>query len=83
MSLGTPVLTSTEGALPEVAGDAAIQVDPYDVQALSTAIRMIDADAGWRAEASLRGRAQAAQFNDDAYDARLRALYSKVGVYLR
>ena len=82
MSLGTPVLTSNQGSLPEVAGDAAVQVDPYETEALSTAIRMIDSDADWRAQASLSGRAQAARFNAHAYDTRLRALYSKVGVEL-
>lgn len=82
MSLGTPVLTSNQGSLPEVAGDAAMQVDPYDVDALSSAIRVIDADADWRAEASIRGRSQAERFSDDAYDARLGALYSKVGIEL-
>lgn len=80
MSLGTPVLTSNQGSLPEVAGDAAMQVDPYEVDALCQAIRMIDADADWRGDASSRGKKQAALFNDDAYDARLRALYAKVGV---
>ena len=79
MSLGTPVLTSNQGSLPEVAGDAALQVDPYDVEGLARAVRMIDADAGWRAEASARGRTQAALFNNDAYDTRLRELYGKVG----
>ena len=80
MSLGTPVLTSNQGSLPEVAGDAALQVDPYDVDALSQAIRMIDSETDWRADASARGKTQAALFNDDAYDARLRTLYAKVGV---
>jgi glycosyltransferase involved in cell wall biosynthesis len=80
MSLGTPVLTSNQGSLPEVAGDAALQVDPYDVDALSRAIRTIDADTGWRNEASTRGKTQAALFNDDAYDVKLRALYAKIGV---
>src|SRR3990167_4296984 len=76
MSLGTPVLTSNQGSLPEVAGDAAMQVDPYDVDALRQAIRIIDADADWRGDASSRGKRQAALFNDEAYDARLRALYA-------
>lgn len=80
MSLGTPVLTSNQGSLPEVAGDAALQVDPYDVDALTQAIRTIDADADWRSDASARGKTQAALFDDEAYDARLRALYGKVGV---
>ena len=78
MSLGTPVLTSNQGSLPEVAGDAALQVDPYVIDALAKAVRMIDADAGWREEASARGRTQAALFSNAAYDARLRELYDKV-----
>lgn len=82
MMLGTPVLTSNQGSLPEVAGDAALQVDPYDTKSLSDAIRLIDADADWRIVASARGRKQAGLFNDEAYNARLRTLYAKVGVSL-
>lgn len=80
MSLGTPVLTSDQGSLPEVAGDAALQVDPYDVDALSRAIRTVDGDADWRTEASARGRIQARLFSEAAYQARLQALYAKLGV---
>lgn len=80
MSLGTPVLTSNQGSLPEVAGDAALQIDPYDLNALTAAIRLLDADAGWRSEARLRGKAQAMKFSADAYQGRLREAYAKVGV---
>jgi len=38
MSCGTPVITSNVSSLPEVAGDAAILVDPTDVQAISEAV---------------------------------------------
>jgi glycosyltransferase involved in cell wall biosynthesis len=80
MSLGAPVLTSDQGSLPEVAGDAALQVAPYDVQAIARGIRQLDADSDWRAQASQRGRLQAAKFNPDAYRDKLRELYAKVGV---
>ena len=80
MSLGAPVLTSDQGSLPEVAGDAALQVDPYDVQAISRGIRMLDKDPDWRADATQRGRVQAAKFSQSAYQERLRDLYAKVGV---
>lgn len=80
MILGTPVLTSNQGSLPEVAGDTALKIDPYDVDALVQAIRMIDADVDWRAAASKLGRVQATLFNDKAYDTRLRDLYRSVGV---
>ena len=33
MACGTPVVTSNVSSLPEVAGDAALLVDPYDVEA--------------------------------------------------
>jgi alpha-1,3-rhamnosyl/mannosyltransferase len=36
MASGTPVLTSNVTSLPEVAGDAAVQVDPYDVESIAT-----------------------------------------------
>ncbi|RSB42211.1 glycosyltransferase family 1 protein [Brevundimonas sp. 357] len=80
MSLGAPVLTSDQGSLPEVAGDAALQVDPYDVGAVSKGIRKLDADPDWRAEASRRGRIQATKFSQAAYQDRLRDLYARVGV---
>lgn len=38
MSVGTPVIASRAGALEEVAGDAAILVDPEDVEAISLSI---------------------------------------------
>ena len=79
MALGTAVLTSTGGSLPEVAGDAALTVDPYDVPAMTRGIRALDADEGLRAELIAKGRLQAAKFSPDAYQARLRDLYAKVG----
>ena len=79
MALGTAVLTSTGGSLPEVAGDAALMVDPYDVPAITRGIRALDADEGLRADLVARGRVQAAKFSPEAYQARLRELYAKVG----
>ena len=43
MAAGTPVLTSNRSALPEVAGDAAILVDPEDTEALGQALRDLTA----------------------------------------
>jgi len=82
MSLGAPVLTSDQGSLPEVAGEAALQVDPYDTSVIARGIRQIDADADWRMWASEQGRAQALKFSVEAYRARLGDLYAKVGVRL-
>jgi glycosyltransferase involved in cell wall biosynthesis len=46
MACGAPVITSSTTSLPEVAGDAAIQVHPEDVEALADAIVRVTADAG-------------------------------------
>ena len=42
---GTPVLTSNVSALPEVAGDAALQVDPHDVEAIRESMLHLAEDA--------------------------------------
>ena len=78
MSLGAPVITSTGGSLPEVAGEAALMVDPYDVPALTRAIRSLAADDGLAADLSARGRAQAAKFSPEAYQTRLTDLYGRL-----
>ena len=44
MAVGTPVVASTAGALPEVAGDAAILVQPRDPAALADGIERALAD---------------------------------------
>jgi glycosyltransferase involved in cell wall biosynthesis len=75
MQLGTPVLGSTGGAMPEVAGDAALLVNPYDVNAIRGAIRTLDADADLRQELSVRGRQQALVYSPEAYRTRLLELY--------
>lgn len=62
MACGTPVVTSNRSSLPEVVGDAALLVDPYDVPALAAAIERVLDDAPLRAELQRRGFARAARF---------------------
>lgn len=80
MLAGTPVLTSTQGGLAEVAGNAAMRVDPYDVQAITKAIKTLDSDQDLRADLSNRGRIQAEHFSPAAYEDRLRDLYRTLGL---
>jgi len=75
MRLGTPVMTADTSSLPEVAGDAAVLVDPLDVRAMSAAIRQLDADAGLRRDLSERGLARAEMFSAERYAERLAAVY--------
>jgi glycosyltransferase involved in cell wall biosynthesis len=62
MACGTPVVTTTGGSLPEVAGDAAALVEPGDADALAAAIAKLAGDSGERQAAAARGRARAAGF---------------------
>ena len=78
MTLGTPVVTSRESSLPEIAGDAALLVDPYDADDIARAITTIVNDADLRAELSRRGRTQAAKFSVERYRERIRALYASL-----
>ena len=80
MALSTAVLTSTGGSLPEVAGDAAISVDPYDVQAMTRGLRALDADEALRDDLVRRGLTQAAKFSVEAYQGRLSAMYGRLGL---
>lgn len=78
MTLGTPVVCSTAGSLQEVAGDAAILVDPLDGDALQRAIETIDSDETLRADLSRRGQEQSKKFSPEVYQRRLAELYTEV-----
>lgn len=75
MALGTPVISSSTSSIPEVAGDAAILVDPYNTQEIAQAIRTIDADADLRNELATRGLGRASKFSHAAYRERLSKIY--------
>jgi len=78
MQLGTPVLTSAGGAPAEIAGDAALLVDPYDVAAIAAGIRTLDSDTDLRGRMTAAGRGAAARFSAEAYRARLEAMYARI-----
>lgn len=63
MACGTPVVTSNVSSLPEVAGDAAIFVDPYDVNAIADAMRRILGDSDLAADLRRRGLVRAQAFS--------------------
>ncbi len=63
---GVPVLTSNVSSLPEVAGDAAVLVDPSDVDAIATALSEMVADEDLRAVLSAAGVARASRFTWEA-----------------
>ena len=80
MMLGAPVITSNVSSLPEIAGDAALLVDPLDVDDIAKAIRAFDHDKDLRTELTRRGVKRAAHFSPAAYERRIAALYKRLGV---
>jgi glycosyltransferase involved in cell wall biosynthesis len=76
--LGTPVISSTTSSLPEVVGEAGLLVDPYDARAIAGAMRALDEDPALGARLSAAAAAQAARFDEKAYQARLSAMHEKV-----
>jgi len=63
MACGTPVACSNTSSLPEVAGDAAITLDPTDIAALANTLSRLLTDANLRADLQERGLRRAAQFS--------------------
>ncbi len=78
MLLGTPVLSSNTSSIPEVAGDAALLVNPYDAQEIAEGVRALDSNEELRNDLSARGRLRAEAFSETAYRERLAAMYQKV-----
>lgn len=62
MACGCPVLTSDRGAMAEVAGDAAVRVDPEDSHAIAEGILRLVEESDLRADNVRRGIERASQF---------------------
>jgi len=62
MACGVPVLTSNVTSLPEVAGDAALLIDPYCIESLAAGLQKLLRDDQLRRELSLRGLERAQPF---------------------
>jgi glycosyltransferase involved in cell wall biosynthesis len=76
MACGTPVVTSNVTAMPEVAGDAALLVDPTSVPQIAEAMKRIVSDDSLRWELREKGLARAAQFSWDKTAERVRGILS-------
>ncbi|HET8568512.1 MAG TPA: glycosyltransferase family 1 protein [Candidatus Limnocylindria bacterium] len=62
MALGTPVLTTTAGAIPETVGDAALLRGPDDIDGMAEALVRLATDAALRADLRVRGYARVARY---------------------
>ena len=74
----TPVITSNIGSMREIAGDAGILVDPYNVRDIKNAMIATVNNEELRERAISRGRSVASMFSAQAYQLRLEKLYSRI-----
>jgi glycosyltransferase involved in cell wall biosynthesis len=75
---GVPVACSSATSLPELVGDAALVFDPYDVEAIASAIRRLWTDDALANRLAELGRRRVADFSWDRTARTLRALYRLV-----
>jgi glycosyltransferase involved in cell wall biosynthesis len=78
MACGTPVVTSPNGSLREVAGDAAEFVEPTNVESIEQGMRRVLTDPDRQADLRVRGLAQAKSFSWAIAAAETRQLYAEV-----
>ena len=77
---GAPVVTADASSTREIAGDAAMLVDPYDIRQIRDAFRKLEEKDNdqMRFEMTKRGRAQAKRFTEDVIANNLDAMYQRV-----
>jgi glycosyltransferase involved in cell wall biosynthesis len=79
MASGTPVVTSNQSSLPEVTGDAAVLVDPYDVESIVDGLRRVLGDPALAADLGRRGQERAREFSWERSVEKIRQVYQDVG----
>jgi alpha-1,3-rhamnosyl/mannosyltransferase len=78
MACGTPVVTSRLSSLPEVVGDAAVLIDPYDIDDIARGLHQALEDRALRADLIEKGHARARSFSWERSVAAVHAGYMKV-----
>ena len=78
MASGTPVVTSNLSSLPEVVGDAAMLIDPYDPASIEQAMRRVLTEPELREDLRARGLARVNEFSWDRSVRRIHAIYREV-----
>lgn len=78
MACGTPVITSNTSSLPEVAGEAALLVDPYNVEEIAAAMRYVLDDPDLAQELRIRGLERAKEFTWEKTARQTISIYEKV-----
>ena len=78
MAAGTPVVTSNVSSLPEVVGDAALLIDPYEPDEIAAAMRRVLTEPALRDELRARGLARVKEFSWERSVRRVHDIYREV-----
>jgi len=78
MKCGAPVIVGNKTSLPEVVGDAALAVDPFDVEAIASAMKRVIESPALRDELSIKGQARAKTFDWRETARKTLAIYQEV-----
>jgi glycosyltransferase involved in cell wall biosynthesis len=78
MACGTPVITSDTSSLPEVVGDAALLVDPHDIDALANAIILLLENEQLREQLRQKGYQQVKNFTWRSSSRKMLDIYQKL-----
>lgn len=78
MACGCPVVTSNLSAMPEVAGEAALLVDPYDIGDIAAALTRVADDESLRDEMSQKGLNRARELSWESFAKANLAIYRKL-----
>lgn len=78
MACGTPVITSNVSSLPEVAGESAVMVDPYQVDAIVDGLKRLLDDSTYRSTLREKGFEQVKKFTWNRSARQLVEIYRQV-----
>lgn len=79
MTCGTPTIVSNTSSLPEVVGDAALLIDPHDIDGLTVAMWRVLTEKGLREDLICKGLKRAKQFSWEKAARQTLEVYHKVG----
>lgn len=78
MACGTPVVTSCTSAIPEIAGEGALLVDPTDPSAIGSALLKLENDAAFRERQRAYGLERVTKFSWEQTARKLLELYESL-----